>query len=125
MLSLDRLISRSTAFSTTTFSYTTDGQIQTATDSQGTTEYTYDDMNGLIRIDLPNGSYIRYSYDNALRLTSIETEYGTTLYDYDHMNRLVSVTDRDGNGSRNTGNYRCGVELDSERYFASFEWCAA
>ena len=53
-------------------------------------------MNGLIRIDLPNGMYIRYSYDAALRLTSIETEFGTTLYGYDLMNRLVSVTDKDG-----------------------------
>lgn len=38
---------------------------KTTHDGTGTTMFTYDLMDGLTRVDYPDGNYISYSYDNA------------------------------------------------------------
>ena len=78
------------------FAYTTDGKISTVTDSTGTTMFTYDLMDGLTRVDYPDGNYVAYGYDNACRLTAVTTPFGATAYEYDLLDRLTRVVDRNG-----------------------------
>ncbi|MBQ7794656.1 MAG: hypothetical protein IJ366_09110, partial [Clostridia bacterium] len=79
---------------------------------------TYDLMDGLSRVDYPDGNYVSYSYDNACRLTAVTTPFGTTAYEYDLLDRLVRVVDRNGyatvyeydaNGNRTAVRYANGL----------------
>ena len=74
-------------------------------------------MDGLTRVDYPDGNYVSYSYDNACRLTSVTTPFGTTAYEYDLLDRLTRVVDRNGyatvyeydaNGNRTAVHYANG-----------------
>lgn len=58
--------------------------------------FTYDLMDGLSRVDYPDGNYVSYSYDNACRLTKVTTPFGSTSYEYDLLDRLTRVVDRNG-----------------------------
>ena len=80
--------------------------------------FTYDLMDGLTRVDYPDGNYVSYSYDNACRLTSVTTPFGTTAYEYDLLDRLTRVVDRNGyatvyeydaNGNRTAVHYANGL----------------
>ena len=51
-------------------------------------------MDGLTRVDYPDGNYVSYSYDNACRLTKVTTPFGSTSYEYDLLDRLTRVVDR-------------------------------
>lgn len=53
--------------------------------------FTYDLMDGLTRVDYPDGNYVAYSYDNACRLTSVTTPFGTTAYEYDANGNRTAV----------------------------------
>lgn len=83
------LISRETDDGTVTYSYTSDGKLESVKDSLGTTKYIYDSMNGLTKVEYPNGKYISYTYDDNFRLTNVKTAYGTTFYEYDKLDRLI------------------------------------
>ena len=74
-------------------------------------------MNGLTRVDYPDGNYVEYSYDNACRLTAVTTPFGATAYEYDLLDRLTRVVDRNGyatvyeydaNGNRTAVHYANG-----------------
>ena len=58
--------------------------------------FTYDLMDGLSRVDYPDGNYVSYSYDNACRLTKVTTPFGSTSYEYDLLDRITRVVDRNG-----------------------------
>ena len=82
--------------------------------------FTYDLMDGLTRVDYPDGNYVSYSYDNACRLTSVTTPFGTTAYEYDLLDRLTRVVDRNGyatvyeydaNGNRTAVHYANGLTV--------------
>ena len=103
---------------TVNYTYTTDCKISSVTDSTGTTTFTYDLMDGLKRVDYPDGNYVAYSYDNACRLTSVTTPFGSTNYEYDKLDRIVRVVDRnnyatiyeyDANGNRTAVHYANGL----------------
>ena len=105
------------------FAYTTDGKISTVTDNSGVTSFTYDNMDGLTRVDYPDGNYVAYSYDNACRLTAVTTPFGTTAYEYDLLDRLTRVVDRNGyatvyeydaNGNRTAVHYANGFTTTYE-----------
>ena len=93
------------------------------TDSTGTTSYTYDNMDGLIRVDYPDGNFVGHEYDNACRLTKVSTEFGDTSYEYDKLDRLVRVIDRNGyatiyeydaNGNKTAVKYANGLTVSYE-----------
>ena len=114
----DRLASKETADGTVTYAYTADGKLSAVTDETGTTKYFYNGMDGLSKVEYPNGSFVSYSYDDASRLTSVKTAYGTTSYEYDKLDRLVRVVDRNGyatlyeydkNGNRSAVRYANGI----------------
>ena len=77
-------------------------------------------MDGLTRVDYPDGNYVSYSYDNACRLTSVTTPFGTTAYEYDLLDRMTRVVDRNGyatvyeydaNGNRTAVHYANGLTV--------------
>ena len=79
--------------------------------------FTYDLMDGLTRVDYPDGNYVAYGYDNACRLTKVTTPFGSTAYEYDLLDRLTRVVDRNGyatvyeydaNGNRTAVHYANG-----------------
>ncbi len=53
-------------------------------------------MDGLTRVEYPDGSYVSYDYDTSCRLTKVSTAYGDTSYEYDKLDRITRVTDRNG-----------------------------
>jgi YD repeat-containing protein len=73
---------------TTTLTYTPRGWLHTKSTNGETTTYTYDNVGQLIRIDLPDTSYLTYIYDAAHRLTEIHDALG---------NKIVYTLDAMGN----------------------------
>lgn len=86
------------------YSYTYDeaGNMQTKTDSKGTTSYTYDSLNMLETIKEPDGTLTKYQFDGAGNRTSETVTKGTdvtvTTYNYTDpkdqstKNRLIGTT---------------------------------
>ena len=80
-------------------------------------------MDGLKRVDYPDGNYVAYSYDNACRLTKVTTPFGSTSYEYDLLDRMTRVVDRNGyatvyeydaNGNRTAVHYANGFTTTYE-----------
>ena len=67
--------------------------------------FTYYLMDGLTRVDYPDGNYVAYGYDNACRLTKVTTPFGSTSYEYDLNGNLVRVI-----GSAQSALYEYNVE---------------
>ena len=82
----------------TTFTYDADGNLKSRTDSTGTTNYTYDNLNRLLDENLPGnadacktgGTVITWSYDLANNVTSQCDGSGNVTYGYDPANNLTS-----------------------------------
>lgn len=59
-----------------------------------TTQYTYDLVGNLKIVKAPRGEVATYTYDPAFRLTdAVDFAGGHTKYDYDNVNNLLQVTD--------------------------------
>ncbi len=84
------------------FTYNPDGLLESATNSQGATQYVYDNRNRVSRIDHANGSSLQYTYDAMGNQTSVTSQNSaasapqTTTYAYNALNQLVSVTNASG-----------------------------
>jgi RHS repeat-associated protein len=68
----------------TDLAYDTNGWLDTATRAPGTGlqavyDFDYDFNGNLVKVTLPNGVFVEYSYDNAQRLTGIEDSLGNTV----------------------------------------------
>ena len=120
---LDRVSSKTTPDGTVSYTYTADGKISTVTDSTGTTTFTYNSMDGLTRVDYPDGNYVSYKYDKSNRLTKVSTAFGDTAYQYDALDRITRVVDRNGyatvyeydaNGNRTAVKYANGLTVSYE-----------
>ena len=120
---LDRVSSKTTPDGTVSYTYTADGKISTVTDSTGTTSFTYNSMDGLTRVDYPDGNYVSYKYDKSNRLTKVSTAFGDTAYQYDTLDRITRVIDRNGyatvyeydaNGNRTAVKYDNGLTVSYE-----------
>jgi RHS repeat-associated protein len=64
----------------TTLTYDLRGRLQVKTDDGNATVYTYDAVGNLTRLDLANGAYYTYRYDNAHRLTDLIDAAGNHLH---------------------------------------------
>ncbi len=93
---LDRVSSKTTADDTVYYKYSSGGKLIGVQNASGTTEFAYNDMDGLSRISYPDGRYVEYAYDNIGRLTAVSTEYSKTSYEYDVLSRLTKVIDKNG-----------------------------
>lgn len=74
----DRILRKTNDDGTVKYAYTADGKIKSVTDNSGVTSFTYDIMDGLTRVDYPDGNYVGYEYDSACRLTKVSTAFGDT-----------------------------------------------
>lgn len=82
----------------TTYTYDARGRLATAADGSGTTVFSYDAADRLIRVDYPSNRWLRYEYDAAGRRTRMEDETGfVPAYSYDAAGRLSEL--RDGAGA--------------------------
>jgi len=87
---------------TESFTYDSEGNRLTSTNSQGTWTYTYDDLNRLSTETKPGGEVLTYSYDangnkTELNITYVNGTVRTETFTYDVLNRLETVTDNDSN----------------------------
>ena len=86
-----------------TYSYTPTSQRASMSDASGTTNYTYDDRDRLLKKASSLGT-ISYSYDadgRQLSITSSNPGGASASYGYDTLSRLSSVTDVSGVTSYN------------------------
>ncbi len=84
-----------------TFTYDLNGNMTLKTDATGTTRYTYNTENQLIRVDLPDGRFVEYRYDPFGRriqkaITDTTNTTTVTKYVYDNEDILFEL---DGNGN--------------------------
>jgi RHS repeat-associated protein len=90
--------------STITKGFTSSGQLATVTVEgvlgsglqSGTTSYSYDAHDRLIRQNNPDGSFLAYATDAAGNITQRSTQAGTVTYVYDANQRLETVLDSAG-----------------------------
>ena len=81
--------------------------------------FTYYLMDGLTRVDYPDGNYVSYSYDRVCRLTRVVDRNGyATVYEYDANGNRTAV--HYANGFTTTYEYDllnrliCEKTVDSE-----------
>lgn len=82
------------------YSYDEVGNVVERTDDQGTSAFTYDDLDRLIGADYPGADDYSYSYDAVGNLTGAVTPDGTFAHSYDAADRFAdSGYSYDANGS--------------------------
>jgi YD repeat-containing protein len=72
----------------TTLVWNSRGWLTSRTQGSETTIYEYDNAGQLVRVTLPDASYLQYTYDNAHRLTQIADNQG---------NKIIYTLDNAGN----------------------------
>ncbi len=84
--------------STITFSYDAHDNLISATNSSGTTSFTYNSSDELTEVTYPNGMYLKFTYNAVGQRTQMVDQTGFTVnYEYDHVGRLSELTDGSGN----------------------------
>ncbi|MBK8012783.1 MAG: LruC domain-containing protein [Deltaproteobacteria bacterium] len=74
-----------------TFTYTPTGQRATVTDARGTTQYTYDLLDRLVRRTDPDGVTLAYGYDAHGNVTQVAAGAHVLEYSYDALDRVLGV----------------------------------
>lgn len=84
----------------TTLSYTPRGWLKTRTVGGLTTTFDYDKVGQLIRVTMPDGSFIAYEYDTAHRLTAISNTLGERIeYTLDYAGNRIKEEVKAADGS--------------------------
>jgi YD repeat-containing protein len=88
-----------TGFDGTAYTYDNNGNMITKTDASGTTTYTYNSDNQLVRIDLSGGGFAEYVYDALGRrieknvngtITRYVYDGEDILFEYDGLNTIIA-----------------------------------
>jgi RHS repeat-associated protein len=76
------------------FDYTLDisGNRTSMQDNEGVTDYTYDNLNRLTRVEYPDSTFEQFAFDNGSRRIHHEDETGSTSYLYNLGDRLLATT---------------------------------
>ncbi|MFA6054869.1 MAG: PKD domain-containing protein [Thermodesulfovibrionales bacterium] len=90
----DRLIQ----YGANSYIYTANGELQSKTDSGGSTSYTYDAFGNLISVVLPNGTEVDYVIDGRNRRVGKRVN-GILVKGFLYENELRPVAELDGNGN--------------------------
>ncbi|PJA25697.1 MAG: hypothetical protein COX57_02035, partial [Alphaproteobacteria bacterium CG_4_10_14_0_2_um_filter_63_37] len=77
------------------YTYTANGELQTKTDSAGTTTYTYDLLGNLTEVVLPNGKVIEYIIDGRNRRVGKKVD-GVLTQGFLYQDQLNPVAELDG-----------------------------
>jgi len=92
----DQLIERKNGQEAVQFEFNEAGFRTTSIDSRGGTTFGFDEQGRLVQRIEPDGAFVRYTYADDGRLTSLETKAGRRAYAYDANGYLESVLDIDG-----------------------------
>jgi len=81
-----------------TYAYDSLGRRTSMTDSQGATNYTYDKLGRLTKVDGPvSNDTVEYTYDKlGNRLTMKDPDGKTTQYTYNALSRIITIADPQG-----------------------------
>jgi RHS repeat-associated protein len=76
------------------FNYTLDiaGNRTQMQDNEGITDYTFDNLNRLTRVEYPDSTFEQFAFDNGSRRIHHEDETGSTSYLYNLGDRLLATT---------------------------------
>ncbi len=94
----DRLATIDCGLSTTTYSYTANGELQSKMDTGGTTTYTYDVAGNLTAVTLPDTTQIQYVIDGKNRRIGKKVN-GTLVQGFLYEDQLRPVAELDGSGN--------------------------
>ena len=98
-----------TYLSTYNYAYDANGNLLTVLDIDGTTTYTYDELNRLESVTEPGGKVTEYTFDaSGNRATEEVTDAGDaalTTYTYTAQNRLTTATKLLSDGTTNSTYY--------------------
>jgi RHS repeat-associated protein len=87
-----------TTYGAVTYSYSANGDLQTATSGSETTTYNYDVFGNLVSVGLPNGNQIEYVIDGQNRRIGKKVN-GTLVQAFLYRNQLAPVAELDGSGT--------------------------
>ena len=95
----DRLLAMTAGGTTTTYTYTANGELETKTDTPGgTTTYAYDAFGNLRQVALPDGTVIDYVVDGRNRRIGKIVD-GTLVRQWLYQDQLEPVAELDGQGN--------------------------
>jgi RHS repeat-associated protein len=82
----------------TSYTYTANGELQSKTVNGQTTQYTYDVLGNLLRVDLPGGTVIEYLVDGENRRVGKKIN-GTLQQGFLYDGQLRPIAELDGSGT--------------------------
>jgi RHS repeat-associated protein len=94
----DRLLAFNLGLSPFTYSYTANGELQTETDTNGMTTYTYDVLGNLTHVSLPDGTQVDYVIDGKNRRIGRKIN-GELTQEWLYDGQLRIVAEFDGSGT--------------------------
>lgn len=94
----DRVLSRSSNGSTTSYTYTPDGERATRTHDGAVTRYIYNALGKLVRVDLPDGTQIDYLLDGHGRRIGKQVD-GVLVQGFLYQDALRPIAELDGDGN--------------------------
>ncbi|MBX8489646.1 RHS repeat protein [Pseudomonas cichorii] len=84
----------------TTLAYTPQGWLASRTIDSATTQYAYNEVGDILKITMPDGNWIKYTYDDARRLVGVKNQLGESIsYTLDPMGNHTSETIADNSGA--------------------------
>ena len=85
-------------FGKDSYHYNSDGYLETKTNQEGTTHYTYGSLGELKEVTLPNGDVITYEHNvNNQRVTKLKNGQVIERYLWLDLTTLLATFDKDGN----------------------------
>jgi len=88
---------------TISYTYDANNRMSAVSDGTRTTSYSYDPADNLLSISYPNGGSVRYSYDDAGRITQVTNFFaGSTMATSTPISSFMYVLDNVGNRTRIT-----------------------
>ncbi len=94
----DRLLAMTVGATTTTYTYTANGELHTKTDPSGATTYAYDAFGNLRQVALPDGTVIDYVVDGRNRRIGKLVD-GILVRQWLYKDQLEPVAEMDGTGN--------------------------
>jgi RHS repeat-associated protein len=89
---------RMTSYAGTSYTYTPDGTLESATNGSDVTNYVYDDLGNLLQVRLSDGRIIDYVIDGQNRRIGRKVD-GTTTHRWLYGDQLRIVAELDANGA--------------------------